>query len=105
VSTLDVKFTDINAFIEAGNGEAYHFEYAGKAYVVECWATTNGSGQDIYDAESQTSANPFTVDESEEFFELLSKVEQEYHQQWQKLVNPAIQTAVERTLAEANSPT
>jgi len=99
---MDIRFTEINAFIEAGNGEAYYFEYAGKAYVVECWATTNGSGQDIYDAETQKSADPFTEEESEEFFELLSKVEQEYHQQWQRLVNPAIQAAVERTLAAIN---
>lgn len=43
-----VKFTAVRHYLEDSPGEGFNFTYEGKAYTVEIWATSNASGQDIY---------------------------------------------------------
>jgi hypothetical protein len=107
----EFDFYDINPFIEAGAGEGYYFRWRGKEYVVECWATRNSGGQDIYEIESGRAVTPWSGEEDadgeditdeidDRFDEALEAFRERWYAAWTKHVDPALDAAKKEVLNE-----
>lgn len=98
----EIKFTGIRPNIESGWGEAYEFTYRGEDYYVECWATRNAGGQDIYRASDGAAVMPFSPDEEAEFEQKLEDIQGAYAEAWERRVRAPLELAITEAVAQVN---
>lgn len=100
---MEITWTGIDPWIEAGAGEAYHFTYNGEDYFVECWSTESSGGRDIYRTDTKDAASLWeTAEEDDEFFEQLERVQTAFGEAYGDLVQPVMNQAIAGVLERVN---